>query len=137
MHHQLAAGVCISAEGLRPVCVNPVIGQRANAVRPAGLREVKHRKRDPQRNVKRQRQCGQTNARNERQPKRPLLPAGRNQHRASPRVIGAKAPQMPFQVVAAKATAAIVFVPDLHRNPGTARLGTGVDGIRIVDDEVG
>ncbi len=59
-----------------------------------------------------------------------------NQHRASPGVISAKAPQMPFQVEAAKAAPAVVFVPDLHRNPCSACLGAGVYGIRIVDDKV-
>ena len=134
MHHELAAGTRIGAEDLRSIGINPVIGQSADAVRSAGLREMKHRQHNRQRDGKCQRQYAQADGQDERKPTRPLLSDGRDQR--SPRVIGAKAPQAPFQVVAAKAATAVIFVPDLHGDAGAGRLGAGIDGVSIGDDDI-
>ena len=136
MHHELAAGTRIGGEELHPIGIDPVIGQSADAVRPAGLREMKHRQHNRQRDGKCQHQYAQADGQDERKPTRPLLSDGRDQQRASPRVIRAEAPQVSFQVVAAKAATAVVFIPDLHGDAGAARLGAGIDGVSIGDDDI-
>lgn len=53
-----------------------------------------------------------------------------------PRVVGADAPEVAFEVAAGEGAAAVVHVADVEDHLGTGGFGGGVDGVGVVDDEV-
>ena len=57
--------------------------------------------------------------------------------RGVPGVVGAYAPEVTSGVAAGEGAAAVVHVADVEDHLGTCGFGGGVDGIGIVDDEVG
>jgi hypothetical protein len=54
----------------------------------------------------------------------------------SPRVVGADAPEVAFEVAAGEGAAAVVHVADVEDHFGSGGFGGSVDGIGIGDDEV-
>jgi hypothetical protein len=54
-----------------------------------------------------------------------------------PGVVGADAPEMAFGIATGKGAAAVVHVADVENHLGTGGFGGGVDGVGVVDDEVG
>jgi hypothetical protein len=54
-----------------------------------------------------------------------------------PRVVGADAPRVAFEVAAAEVAAAVVHVSDVDDHLGSCGLCGGVDGVGVGDDEVG
>jgi hypothetical protein len=53
-----------------------------------------------------------------------------------PRVVGADAPEVAFEVAAGEGAAAVVHVADVEDHLGAGGFGGGVDGVGVVDDEV-
>jgi hypothetical protein len=54
----------------------------------------------------------------------------------APRVVGADAPDVAFEVAAGESAATVVHIADVEDHFGTGGFGSVVDGIGVVDDEV-